>query len=366
MKKAKIAIIYVGGTIGGNFDSSASVVVKDFRADSFKREFLDSIERILPANCQISNLTSPFVKFSEDITPEDWSKLATTIFELAQSSITAIIVLHGTDTMAYSTAAMSFMIKGLRVPIIFTGANRPFLDREGDAQNNIADSIIFSLKGYPGIFLSFAGSNNTFSKIHLGTRVRKVRYKGNDFSTVNGIHLAEIRRSHLLLGKRIAYITDRKAVDFVKKRNIDSELTLDANLRNNIGVFKLYPGFQIKTLEDSIKSNCKAIIFEVYGTGTACVRSSKKYNLNEFFQDNKSAINNIPMFMITQCVGGIEDIAEYPSSRILRENGVISLRDMILEAAIPKLMWILGKEEEPEKIRSLMQSNVVGEIGGSE
>ena len=360
--KKNLRIIYTGGTIGSSKEiENEDIVKKDLEG----KKFIDLLFEKAPNleekfNIKLTHST-PFVKFSENILPSDWADLAEYVDKAIQEKVDSIVIAHGTDTMSYTSAALSFMLQGIKIPVVLTGANIPLKCNGTDAVTNIKDAIRLTLdKRFKGIFLVFSGIENKPSDIHLGCRVRKIKLSENCFESINADMIGTFEKNFNTVND--IKFWNEGLLNQVAKLNEDKRYELKNDVDENVSFFKLYPGFNPDLIDYAIeKEETKGIILELYNLGTGCIVS--KYSLLKSLQKAKSKPKPIPVFITSQHKGNVT-MEKYPSSKKLKESyGAIPLKTMITEAAIPKLMWVLKQKDSKEEIINMMQNkNLCGEI----
>ena len=288
---------------------------------------------------------------SENIIPSDWTKIAISVNKAIEEGIDSIVITHGTDTMCYSSAALSFMLQCIKIPVVLTSSNIP-LETEGtDTITNLHDAIRVALdKRFKGVFVVFSGIDNQPSDIHLGCRVRKIKFYDNCFESVNVDMIGKFK-------KHTMKILNRQLLDQVIKINDKKNYQLKSNINSNISFFKVYPGFNPELIDYVIKKETKGIILELYNSGTGCIKN--RYSLLHSLKNAKS--KNIPVFVTSQQEGSVI-MGPYGSSGEMEKQEVVPLKSMITEAAIPKLMWVLGQTSSKKEVIELMLTNICGEM----
>jgi L-asparaginase len=335
--RAKVLIIYTGGTFGMTHDTSGALIPFDFA----------SIVDHLPT---IRNLGLEFTVFSfeqpidsSNIHPEHWQLIAEIIRE-QYANHDGFVVLHGTDTMAYTASALSFMLKELSKPVIFTGAQLPIIDPRSDARENLITALeIASAKKdgqsvVPEVCIYFD------YELLRGNRSKKVESMQFDaFDSGNYPPLAKA-------GVKIDY-------NFAAIRTPGTgELWIVNQFDTNVTILKLFPGISRRVVESILTiPDLKAIILETYGSGNAPTLPWLTEAIGKVIAQGKLVIN------ISQCPGGTVMQGRYETSKVLQELGVVSGGDMTTEAAVTKLMLILGQYSISE-CRELMASDLAGEI----
>ncbi|MDD5021940.1 MAG: asparaginase [Endomicrobiaceae bacterium] len=358
MNKKIIRIIYTGGTIGGR-EKSSETIVSDLKTDKFETCLFNKLPDniIEDENTKVEIVAAQINKFSEEMTPTDWGLIATAINNAIEDGVQGIVVAHGTDTMAYTTSAISYMLQGIKIPVAITGSNKPIVDNETDAVKNLEDAIIFVKKNlFPGIFLVFSGEIERNSLIHLGTRVRKVRFSNNCYESVNTAPIGMIKRN--FWNNSIKIINYNVLNKFIKLNN-SKEYNFNNKIDSRVSLFKIYPGFDPSIIKNCIEQKeIKGIILELYASGTGCTNTLSYSLIPSIILAGKYGI---PIFAISQHVG-VMNMNSYGSAERLKNAGVIPLHDMITEAALPKLMWVLGQTKDTKEITKLMLTSLSGEI----
>ncbi len=336
----KVSIISTGGTIASRVDYRTGAVRPALTASD--------LYSVVPELAAIARIDAHilFSLYSENITPAHWTEMAKTVAEHIAKGVDGVVIAHGTDTMGYSAAALSFALQNLPVPVVFVGSQRSADRPSSDAATNLTGAVLAAAKApFAEVAVAMhATVSDTTIAIHRGTRVRKCHTSRRDaFKSINTEPIAKIENNSITM------LTEN-----YQKRDPSRKLALKPNFNNKVALVKFYPGINPAIIDWYVENGYKAIVLE--GTGLGHVASS-------LFQPIKHAVDKgVLVAMASQCLWGRINMNVYDTGRDLLALGVIPLEDMLPETATVKLMWIFGQTSNTEEAKKLLKTNIAGEL----
>jgi len=337
VEKPKISIISTGGTISLNQKSSSQD--PDFTAEDFLRIYPELLSH---ANFRVKSL---YNILSENINIDHWIKAANGIFDEINNGADGVVVSHGTDTLHYTSAALSFMLK-TPVPIIITGAQKSPDRPSTDAFLNLTNSIAAAKSDIAEVSVCMYNNlDDEYCSLHRGTKVRKMHTSRRDtFRSINSEPIAIFKDGKQVnVNPNIAY-TKRGA----------NELDLHDNLESKVSIIKSFPGITNDIIDYHIDKGYKGLLIEGTGFG----------HLPDYMIDSikRATDENIAVVMTSQCLYGKVNLNVYSTGKKLANNNVIPGGDMTPETAYVKLCWALGQSEKLEEVEKIMTTNIAGEL----
>ena len=274
---------------------------------------------------------------SSNIRPEEWQSIARHIFT-QRSDFDGIVVSHGTDTMAYTASAVTFMLPDIDVPVVFTGSQLPLSDVLSDGPDNLRTAFAMAAAGHPGVFLAFD------RKVMLGCRAVKVRAAGfSAFESINARYAGLVSSRGLVVDPEV-----------LPRRTDPARLC--TGISRDVFLLKLTPGLSTEVFDMLVRMGYRGIVIEAFGLGGVNV-------LHQGLQGIRRAVEQgVSVVVTTQCLYDSSDLRVYQVGGKLLELGVLQGRDMTSEAAMTKLMWALGQGMDQGQIAALFTKSLAGEI----
>lgn len=338
--KPNILLIYTGGTIG---------MVKDFETGTLKPfnfdQLLERIPELHLLDCKINTYSFENPIDSSDMNPTHWKSI-TQVIQENYETYDGFVVLHGSDTMAYSSSALSFMLKNLSKPVIFTGSQLPIGDLRTDAKENLITAIQIAAlqdkQNQPviqevGLYFEY--------KLYRGNRCTKISAEHfNAFTSPNLPHLAE-SGVHLKIENHLLLPKNKLPLEIVEE------------LDTRVFVLKIFPGINPEILKNILEMpNLRGIVLETFGSGNAPTEPWFLDTLENAIKRGVKVVN------VTQCWGGSVDMGKYETGTTLQKIGVVSGHDITTEAAITKLMVLLPQNLSNIEFQQAFETAVCGEL----
>lgn len=350
-EKPSVAILSCGGTIASRVEYTTGAVFPAFSPADLMLSF--------PEIKDIANIRGRklFDLFSEDMTVQHWKIIAQEVVKEIKTKVDGIVLMHGTDTMHYTSAALGFMLQDLSVPVILVGAQRSSDRGSSDNAVNLACGVTAAAKSdIAEVTVCMHGStSDDYCFIHQGTKVRKLHTSHrNAFHSVNVLPYAKITYPD----KKIEYLRS----DY-RKRN-DKTVKIDDKFNENVGLIHVYPGMKPENFE-SIARIYDGVVVAATGLGHVPTNPFNDKLARSFVPTLKNLIDSgIPVVLAPQTIHGRINLNVYSAGRLLNEIGVIGHGcDWTPETALVKLMFVMGHTDDPKKVREMMLTNIANEIG---
>lgn len=339
--KPKILLIYTGGTIG---------MIKDYESKALKAfnfdQIIEKIPELKQLNCEIETISFDEPIDSSNMNISYYIKIAD-ILEQNYIDFDGFVVLTGSDTMSYTSSAISFMLENLRKPVIFTGSQLPIGDLRTDAKENLITSIEIAssrVNGEPvvkevGLYFEY--------KLYRANRTSKI--SAEQFEAFDSPNYPALAKS----GVHLAFNTKR----LLQTNQNDEALVVRKRLDSNIAILKIFPGITEQVVESILSvRGLKGVVLESYGSGNA---PTYPWFIEKL---EKAIANGIQVINVTQCYGGSVLMGHYETSTELKRIGIIDGKDITTESAIAKLMYLLGEELDTDNFRNYFSTSMRGEI----
>jgi glutamyl-tRNA(Gln) amidotransferase subunit D len=339
-KLPHVVIMSTGGTIASRVDYRTGAVRSAISARD--------LYGVVPELAEVARVDTEIVfsLYSENITQKNWTELAEIVAKHIRAGIDGVVIAHGTDTMAYTSAALSFALQNLPVPVILVGAQRSSDRPSSDAATNLIGAV--KAAGEAPFAEVGLAMHETISDIaiiiHRGTKVRKCHTSRRDtFKSINGFPIAKVKDLQVIM-----------QTNKYQKRNIKKKLLLKPNFSEKVALVKFYPGFDPSIIDYYVHKGIRGILLEGSGLG----------HVSKFcFDSIKNAINKgVLVALASQCIWGRVNMNVYDTGRDLLSFGVIPLDDMFPETGLVKLMWVLGQTDDAEEAKKLLKTNIAEEF----
>ena len=332
-----IFIIYTGGTIGMVKDETGTFVPFDF----------ELIKRNLPDLSRLDyKLTvhsfEPIID-SSNMKPEIWIEMAQIIKD-NYANYDGFVILHGSDTMAFTASVLSFMLEGLQKPVILSGSQLPIGEIRTDARENMMTALEIASAKQDGISIIQEVCILFDNKLFRGNR--SFKYNSAKFEAFRSPNYPVLVEA----GIHLKYNTDALL------NNIDKEFILHTKLDNRVAVLKLFPGISAHTIKAVLDSDVRSIVMETFGSGNTTTDTWFLDLLKEAIEQGKNILN------ISQCKVGSVELGRYETSQGLKSIGVLNGYDLTFEAAVTKLMYLQGELEDQKEVAYWIEKDIRGEL----
>ncbi|MFQ6051478.1 MAG: Glu-tRNA(Gln) amidotransferase subunit GatD [Candidatus Hydrothermarchaeota archaeon] len=345
----QITLLHTGGTIASRIDYLTGGVSVEFTPE----ELFYTVPELFDI-VGFRDVKLLFNVFSEDMFLTQWKEMAKETAKQLNSGADGVVISHGTDTMHYSSAILSFMLQNLGKPVVLTGAQRSSDRGSFDgAINLICSSYVAGHSDIAEVSVVMHGeTSDTFCLINRGTKVRKMHTSRRDaFRPINDLPIGKIWPDGSLEIINKNY----------RKRDKDREVIPDTKYEEKVALIKAYPGSFPGIVDFYVDKKFKGLVIE--GTGLGHVPTSTPEKERSWLENIKRAIEeDLKIVMTSQCLYGRVHPLVYRNLRLLSSAGVIYVEDMLPEVAYVKLSWVLGHTEDREEVRNLMLKNIAGEI----
>jgi len=336
----RVTIISTGGTIASRVDYRTGGVRPALSASD--------LYSVVPELSEIANIDAEilFSLYSEDITPKHWSEMAKTIAKHVEKDAAGVVVAHGTDTLGYTAAALSFALQNLPLPVIMVASQRSADRPSSDAATNLIGAV--NAAAYAPFAEVVVAMHDRVSDreivFHRGTKVRKCHTSRRDtFKSINIQPLAKTTNGKIVMLTKNFH-----------KRDASRKLILKPNFDEKAALIKFYPGLNPEVIDWHVDKGYRGIILE--GTGLGHIGDYC------FSAIRKAVEKGVLVAMTSQCIWGRLGMTVYYPGRDLLAMGVIPLEDMLPETALVKLMWVLGQTKDAEEAKKLLTQNIAYEI----
>jgi glutamyl-tRNA(Gln) amidotransferase subunit D len=334
-----VVIMSTGGTIASRVDYRTGAVRSALSASD--------LYGVVPELSDVAQVDTEIVfsLYSENITQKHWTELAQIVAKRIEQGVDGIVIAHGTDTMAYTSAALSFALQNLPVPVILVGAQRSSDRPSSDAATNLIGAVKAAGEApFAEVGLAMHETvSDTAIVVHRGTKVRKCHTSRRDtFKSINGFPIAKVQNLKVTM-----------ETDQYQRRDPEKKLVIKPNFSEKVALVKFYPGLDPEIIDFYVDKGMKGILLEGSGLGHV-----SKYCFDAI---KRATAKGVVVALASQCIWGRIDMNVYDTGRDLLSFGVVPLEDMFPETGLVKLMWVLGQTGDPQEAINLLKTNIVGE-----
>jgi glutamyl-tRNA(Gln) amidotransferase subunit D len=345
-KKGDVAILGCGGTIASRVEYKTGAVYPSITPKELRQTF-PALEKWPIHSKQVFSL------FSEDMNSKHWKLIADEIEEEIKAGSKGVVVMHGTDTMTYTSSAVSFMLQNLPVPVVFVGSQRSSDRPSSENKMNLVNAVYAATQDLGEVAVCMHESTNDGScLIHRGNRVRKMHTSRRDaFHSINSKPLF-----------RVDYRTDKfEQLGDPKPRN-KGELISKKRINDNVALIYSHPNIKPELI--SKLDDYDGVVFAGTGLGHIPIGAFESKGVKSIYKPIQELIESgIPVVMSSQCIEGRVCMRVYSNGRLLKQAGVIGDdADWAPEVAYTKLCWALGQTKKMHEVKELMETNIAGEI----
>ncbi|MCK4756934.1 MAG: Glu-tRNA(Gln) amidotransferase subunit GatD [Thermoplasmata archaeon] len=335
-----VTLLGTGGTVASRLDYRTGAVLPAFEPS----ELFSAVPELI----DICNLTPKtlYKILSENFCAEYWIKTAEAVAKEINDGADGVIIGHGTDTMSYTGSALSFFFRNLPIPVVIVGSQRSSDRPSSDGPINMMNASTLAAYGDLAevVVVMHGTTSDNYDLIHRATRVRKMHSARRDtFRTVGDTPLGKIK------DREITFFKDDR-----KRRGPKEDFVLDTKIDERVTMLYFYPGMESDAMEAVIDKGYHGIV--IIGTGLGHVGKPMYEALDRAHEEE------IPVVIVVQPLFGFTHLRVYETGRDMLARGVIEGKNMLPEAALPKLMWALGHTRDVEEVRKIMQTNIAGEI----
>ena len=335
-----VIIMSTGGTIASRVDYRTGAVRSAISASD--------LYGVVPELADVARVDTEIVfsLYSENITQKHWTEIAVNVAKRIEEGVEGIVIAHGTDTMAYTSAALSFALQNLPVPVILVGAQRSSDRPSSDAATNLIGAVKAAGEApFAEVGLAMHETvSDTAITIHRGTKVRKCHTSRRDtFKSINGFPIAKVKDLQIIM-----------QTNQYQRRDPSKKLVLKPNFSEKVALVKFYPGLDASIIDFYVEKGMKGILLEGSGLG----------HVSKFcFSAIKNAVDKgVVVALSSQCIWGRVNMNVYDTGRDLLSFGVVPLDDVFPETGLVKLMWVLGQTSDVEEAKNLLKTNIAGEF----